>query len=117
MDWCPIAVSCVCVYAYILWRRETAEHTTAHSFGGLVYINNRPQYLLGGMGIWLLGILFQGVMTFLLFFVVIIAIAGFLARATTRGANRMLGIFTGVSQEIRYAIILFPVFILKRSSI
>lgn len=61
-----------------------------------------------------LGMLFQGVMTLLLFFVAIIAIAGFLARATTRGTNKMSGICSGVSQEIRYAIILLPVFFLKR---
>ena len=60
---------------------------------------------LAGWGYGCLGMLFQGVMTLLLFFVVIIAI---------RGTNRMLGICSGVSQEIRYAIILLPVFILKR---
>ena len=69
---------------------------------------------LAGWGYGCLGMLFQGVMTLLLFFVVIIAIAGLLARATTRGTNRMSGICSGVSQEIRYAIILLPVFILKR---
>lgn len=69
---------------------------------------------LTGWGYGCLGMLFQGVMTLLLFFVVIIAIAGLLARATTRGTNRMSGICSGVSQEIRYAIILLPVFILKR---
>ena len=65
---------------------------------------------LAGWGYGCLGMLFQGVMTLLLFFVVIIAIAGLLAR----GTNRMSGICSGVSQEIRYAIILLPVFILKR---
>lgn len=50
-----IDVSCVCVNAYILWRRETAEHTTAHSFSGLMCIYNRSQYLLGRMGIWMFG--------------------------------------------------------------
>ena len=69
---------------------------------------------LAGWGYGCLGMLFQGVMTLLLFFVVIIAIAGLLARATTRGTNRMSGICSGVSQEIRYAIILLPVFILKK---
>lgn len=69
---------------------------------------------LAGWGYGCLGMLFQGVMTLLLFFVAIIAIAGFLARATTRGTNKMSGICSGVSQEIRYAIILLPVFILKR---
>lgn len=69
---------------------------------------------LAGWGYGCLGMLFQVVMTLLLFFVVIIAIAGLLARATTRGTNRMSGICSGVSQEIRYAIILLPVFILKR---
>ena len=52
---CSIVVSCVCVNAYILWRRETAEHTTAHSFSGLICIYNRSQYLLGRMGIWMFG--------------------------------------------------------------
>ena len=52
---CSIVVSCVCVNAYILWRRETAEHTTAHSFSGLMCIYNRSQYLLGRMGIWMFG--------------------------------------------------------------
>ena len=111
---CSIAVSCVCVNAYILLRRETAEHTTAHSFSGLCVFTIVRNIYLAGWGYGCLGMLFQGVMTLLLFFVVIIAIAGLLARATTRGTNRMSGICSGVSQEIRYAIILLPVFILKR---
>lgn len=81
---------------------------------GLCILTFARNTYLAGWGYGFLGMLFQSIMTLLLLFVGIIAIAGALARATTRGTNRISGLCSGVTQEIHYAIILLPVFILKK---
>jgi len=58
-----------------------------------------------------LGFLFQAVMTFLMFFVIILILAGILARAIARSARQLTGTYYNTLQEVHYAIILFPVFI------
>ena len=81
---------------------------------GICVLTFARNIYLAGWGYGFLGILFQGIMTLLLFFIVIIAIAGALARATTRGTSRISGLCSGESEEIHYAIILLPIFILKK---
>lgn len=66
---------------------------------------------LAGFAYGLLGFIFQSVMTLLLFLIIIFAISVAIARAVTRSTRFMTGRYAGVFQEVRYAIILFPVFI------
>ena len=81
---------------------------------GLCILTLARNIHLAGRGYGFLGMLFQGIMTFLFFLMVIIAIAGLLARVTTHRIGKISGRCSGISREIYYAIILLPVFVMKR---
>lgn len=66
---------------------------------------------LSGVMYGSLGFIFQIVMTFVIFFLLIIILACFIGRIVTMQARRLDNSLFGVGEEIRYAIILLPVFI------
>ena len=102
--------------AFILILMSTSSSFSGNSafvvFSALICVFTIIQDIrLAGFSYGLLGFLFQSVMTLLLFLIIIFVIAVAIARAVTRSTRLITGRYAGVFQEVRYAIILFPVFI------
>ena len=66
---------------------------------------------LAGLAHGTLGFLFQLFMIMAIFFIIIFALAGMLARGITKRTNRLIGGYSSTFAEARYGIILLPVFI------
>ena len=79
--------------------------------GAIVLFTLVQDIRLSGVVYGILGFVFQIVMTFVFFFLFIIMLACFLGRIVTRQTRRIDNSLLGITEEIRYAIILLPVFI------
>jgi len=69
---------------------------------------------LSGFKYGILGFLFQIAMTFFLFIILLMDIAILIGKYIVRGTRRMTNTLGDTTQEIRYAIVLFPIFIRGR---
>ena len=79
--------------------------------GAIVLFTLVQDIRLSGFIYGFLGFVFQIVMTFVIFFLLIIILACFIGRIVTRQTRRLDNSLFGVGKEIRYAIILLPDFI------
>ena len=88
------------------------NHILLSTIAGAIILFTLVQDIrLSGVVYGSLGFVFQIVMTFVIFFLFIIMLACFLGRIVTRQTRRVDNTLLGVGEEIRYAIILLPVFI------
>lgn len=107
-----LLMSVALVSLVIIGSDNTSKHPLVLVFVFLTYLLSLVQDIrLSGFTYGILGFIFQVIMTFAMFSLLIIVLACWLGRVITRSTRRLTTPLWGVANEIRYATILLPIFI------
>ena len=111
--WSGVLILFVALSLFALIENDSSNKHVLLSFLSiaLVVLCLVQDIRLSGVSYGLLGFVFQIAMTLVALFLLILLLACFLGRIITRQTRKMSNSLFGVTEEIRYAIILFPVFV------